>query len=401
MSLSALTQRDFRWFLCGNAFTLNGIWMQRITIGWLAWDTSGSSAVVGLLGFLNFAPMIFAGPFLGAMSDRNDPKRMAQAAQFAFTGLSGIMLVLLLTDTLSLGWLTLFSVLLGTANAAYNPSRIPLALALTRKSDLESIVSLSSLNLNLARMTGPALGGAVVAQWGIDTAFVVQLLLYLPHLVVLARVSPRPPEPALNADVGLLSSVLASLALALRLPDIRHAMILSGSYGLVVRGSLEILPVIADGIFQKGAAGLGLLAAAAGGGAMAGGMVQSLLPAGWLHGRSVSMTLSGTLISFLMLPVMGFSTIWGLTIGAVVIIGFMSSTTAISLVTEINLAIEDGMRGRMNSLWLLITFGGSAVGALTIGLAVQIAGTGPTFLIAGISGAALVLIAYLWNKRSS
>ena len=61
MNLAALKFRDFRIYLLGNIFALNGLWMQRLTIGWIAWDLTGSASFVGLVAFVNFVPTIIAG----------------------------------------------------------------------------------------------------------------------------------------------------------------------------------------------------------------------------------------------------------------------------------------------------------------------------------------------------
>ena len=68
MNLAALKFRDFRIYLLGNIFALNGLWMQRLTIGWIAWDLTGSASFVGLVAFVNFVPTIIAGPFFGVFT---------------------------------------------------------------------------------------------------------------------------------------------------------------------------------------------------------------------------------------------------------------------------------------------------------------------------------------------
>ena len=52
MNLAALRFHDFRIYMIGNIFALNGLWMQRLTIGWIAWELTGSASFVGLVAFI-------------------------------------------------------------------------------------------------------------------------------------------------------------------------------------------------------------------------------------------------------------------------------------------------------------------------------------------------------------
>ncbi len=81
MNLSALSFRDFRIYLGGNLFASNALWMQRVTIGWLAWDLTSSATFVGFVAFINFAPSMIIGPFFGVLIDRVRVKQAARVTQ--------------------------------------------------------------------------------------------------------------------------------------------------------------------------------------------------------------------------------------------------------------------------------------------------------------------------------
>ena len=59
MNLSALKSPPFRSYVVSLHLALNGFWAQRVIIGWLAWDMTGSAGFVGLVAFLNFFPTLF------------------------------------------------------------------------------------------------------------------------------------------------------------------------------------------------------------------------------------------------------------------------------------------------------------------------------------------------------
>ena len=70
MNINALNSSSFRLYLFGSFIALNGLWIQRIIIGWLAWEITNSPFYVGIAAFLSLAPTIFSGPVFGVMIDR-------------------------------------------------------------------------------------------------------------------------------------------------------------------------------------------------------------------------------------------------------------------------------------------------------------------------------------------
>ena len=81
MNLSALKFRDFRIYLGGNLFAVNALWMQRVTIGWIAWDLTSSATFVGFIAFVNFAPAMVTGPLFGVLVDRMRITQVAKLTQ--------------------------------------------------------------------------------------------------------------------------------------------------------------------------------------------------------------------------------------------------------------------------------------------------------------------------------
>lgn len=394
MIRSALSQPNFRLYFIGNVFTLNGIWMQRMTIGWVAWDVSGSPGLVGLVSFINFIPTILLSLFFGAMTDRIALMRASRVLQAAFMVSS-----LLLFGIWASGWLTPVAIcavalLLGTINAAFNPLRMAIAPLLAEPRFLSSVVALSSVNLNMARMTGPALGGVAISVLGIGGAFMMQAALFVPNFVVLAFLTPRCRTGSGGDKQGIVEAILEGAALARNSRIIRQALLLSGVFGLLARGVMEILPVIADGGFDKGATGLGILASSAGAGALLGGFQRVMFS----HRQKVGLPPIAIVCSYLGMLctiVIGLSSSWALSVGAVFALGFCASVTAVSIVTSINLSIDDRIRGRIGSIWLTTAIGSSAIGALGMGVVAEWAGLATALVVSGCVGCALTALVLL------
>jgi len=274
MNLKALKTRDFRAYVFGNIFALNGYWIQRITIGWLGWDMTGSAAFVGAIAFVNFAPTMLVGPLFGVLTDRIRLKSAAVIAQSGMLAAASLLTLIYFTGALGQVALLFSAALLGTIDSAYSPVRMSLAPRLVPPDAVASVISLAAVNFNLARLTGPAIGGFLIAHGGIGHALTVQALCYVPFVWALSTVSPRPRANEGAPSEGFWASMISGLRHTFRTPLVRQAVFLTGINAFVVRGVLEILPVLADGTFQRGAPGLGLLTSAAGAGALLAGLFK-------------------------------------------------------------------------------------------------------------------------------
>jgi len=156
MNTSALKSRDFRIYLGGNVLALNALWMQRVTIGWLAWDMTNSASFVGLVSFINFLPTVVAGPLFGVWVDRLNVKNAALVTQTTQLIIGIILYACFGLGVLGPVVLCVVSGLSGVVAAAHNPIRMSLAPRLVPKDDVASVVNFVAINFNLARMTGPA-----------------------------------------------------------------------------------------------------------------------------------------------------------------------------------------------------------------------------------------------------
>jgi len=159
----------------------------------------------------------------------------------------------------------------------------------------------------------------------------------------------------------------------------------------LLRSVLEILPVIADGLFERGATGLGLLTSCAGFGALLAGMVKafsSSQPPGTLP-KYVPVSI---FLSFVFIPLIGLSESWALTLGFISYLGFAGTLSGISLQSAIQMELEDSLRGRVMSLWTMAAIGGTALGAVSLGGFTDYLGVVPALGLTGSLGCLLLII---------
>ena len=392
MNLSALKFRDFRIYLGGNLFAVNALWMQRVTIGWIAWDLTSSATFVGFIAFVSFAPAMVTGPLFGVLIDRMRITQVAKLTQLLLLTISLGFYLFFTFGLLDEILLLFLSFLSGLVTSAYNPVRLSLAPRLVDRTSVASVVSIVAINFNLARLTGPAIGGWLIAGWDISSALLVQTVFYLPFIFTISLLRPRERSSSTTETEPFIAALQNGIQHALSNTLIRQAFLVTALYAFLIRGTLEILPAIADGVFSRGATGLGLLTSSAGFGALVAGVTKAFTPS-QMTGESPKFALAGALLGIGLLPLVGLSSSWNLTLLCIFYLGFSGTLAGISVQTAIEMDLDDDFRGRIMSLWTMVSIGATATGAIILGgltdhigisLALSLAGGLGTVLLATI-----------------
>lgn len=383
----AFADRQFRLFFGGVFFAVQAIWIQRVTLGWLAWERTGQASAVGIVAALSLFPTLILGPFFGVMTDRVDIRRAA----FVTNGVMAIIiagLALVASDVGAVG-LALAALCIGLISAAHHPIRMSLGPRLVAADMVQHVVAVTALNFNIARLVAPVFAGWVIATAGGAVALWLAALCYVPMLAVLPALHPRalPPRPA----APFLSDLVEGFRYAAATPLIRQALLITLVFATTARGALEVLPVVADGGFGRGAAGLGYLTAAAGVGAL----ISALLKAAGVAAVGARIPRAVWVASFAgqgAVMAMGLAPTWPMVLLAAGLTGLTSTWCGVSLQSAIQSGLPDAFRGRVMSLWVVVGFGTVAVGAVGIGGAADVIGIGPALAYAGALGAVAMVV---------
>src|ERR1051326_3914753 len=178
-TFSALHYRDFRllWF---GAFTSTcGAFMQALAQGWLVYPITGSALLLGFDGFLATGPMLLFSLFGGVIADRFSRRKVMLISQWVQMILAFILTLLIFTKSVKIWHILLMSFLTGTAQSFSGPAYASLLPLLVRREDVPNAVAMNSMQFNLARVIGPAIGGVVFALWGAASCFFVNGLSFL------------------------------------------------------------------------------------------------------------------------------------------------------------------------------------------------------------------------------
>ena len=402
MNLSALQSPPFRSYIISLHLALNGFWAQRVIMGWLAWQMTGSASFVGLVAFLNFFPTLFVSPLFGVVADRIDV-RLGSIFSYAAAGtLSGIFATISILGGLTPVLLALFSLLTGIISSTNHPMRMSLTPRLAPAKDLPSVVAITALNFNLSRLIGPVIGGVLIQVIGAPYAFAATAVTYVAPVTAICLMRPRERAASTRPPKsGYLTELLDGWRYALARPQVRAAIIFVGIGALAGRSVLETLPILANGVFGRGPSGLGYMTAAAGAGAAAASIFLAISKpqqAG-IFGRH---TLAMPVIIPLLVASLTLIDNFQMAVGVIALTGATVTLLGISLQSIVQLAIEDHYRGRVMGLWTTISIGSGAAGAMLMGLLIDLTGVAAAQLaiglcLAGVS--AMVLFRFSQNHQ--
>jgi MFS family permease len=391
----ALSHRDSRIFFAGSMVAWTGLWMQRIAVGWLAWELTGSAFWVGMVAFCDLAPAVVASPLAGAVADRLDRVKLAMASQVAIGLQAALVAGITASGHMTIGLLLALEVVGGIAASFAQPARQTLMPGIVPRADLPAAVAANSLCFSVARFVGPAIAGPVIAGFGVVPAIAANAVGYIGAglTILLLRVDPKDRRGhAVSASIWV--EVAEGLHYARRHAGLGPLLLYAGLTAILLRGVQEVLPPVVDRIFGRGVESLAVLTACFGVGALAAGI--------WVaqRGRLEGTTrLAVGIILVQAAATAGFvATPWfplGMLCAAV--IGGTASIHGISVQTLVQNATDPALRGRMLSLWGLITRACPALGALTLGAAGEAFGLRwPTVIAAAAS---LAVLAWGWSRR--
>jgi MFS family permease len=269
----ALGHRNFGTYVAGNSVSLIGTWMQRIGVGWLAWELSHSGAVLGLVAFADLFPTVLIGPFGGVLADRADRLRVIKIAQSLIMLQAFALFVLTWSGLITVEILIALVLVQGVVIGFNQPARLALIPSLLPRAELPTAVAINSIVFNTARFIGPALAGLIIVGVGVAVVFAFNALRFVAFLLALSRlrIERQRLDPARRRST-VLGAVWEGMSYAMAHPGIGPILVLHLVIAVCARPFVELLPGFAAQVFDRGASGLAILSSSIGLGAIAGGL---------------------------------------------------------------------------------------------------------------------------------
>jgi MFS family permease len=389
---AALRYRNFRIVFLGTFASNIGTWMQNVILGAYVLKLTGSPGFVGLIYFAQLGPLLFLSTTGGLLADIKDRRRLLVGLQGAQLVLSFGLAALAISSHPPKAALVGLVFAIGIANALGAPGLSAILPTLVPKEELPGAVALQSVQMNLSRVIGPAIGGLLYATFDAAPVFAINALTYLFAIAGLLWASyPRYAE-AVVEERGV-RRLLSGVEIARRKPLLGHVLLTLASFSVISLPFVGLMPVIADqnlGIDPKSFE-YGVLYACFGLGAALGAVTVGTLFAS----RSKARLLRPGFLAFaLVLAAFGLLRSAGPAYPVGAVLGYAYFIVITSLSTVLQEHLDNSERGRVMALWIM-GFGGLVpVGVLIAGGVENL--TSITAVI--LAGAVWAVVLALWSN---
>jgi len=362
-----------------------GTWLQLIATSWLVYRLSGSTLMLGLAAFAMQIPFLVLAPLAGVFVDRLDRRHVLLLTNSVAAVQALVMFGVVAFGVVQPWHLIAGNLVLGIVNACDAPARQSILIQLIGgRADLANAIALNSIMMNGARFIGPMVGGALIAAFGEEWGFGLNVLSYFCMLAALSRISSV-AQVSTPREQGVLRQLAAGARYAYGFLPARAALLLLSATSLTVGSYVALMPWFAREAFHGDSRTLGLLISAAGLGAVSGMAYLATRPSvrgllrliGW-----TSATGGAALIVF------SLSTSLWIALPALYFTGMGLLLTAASTNTVLQSIVPDELRGRVAALYVMSFIGVAPVGALCTGWIAEHAS--PPLTLTGCGLAALL-----------
>jgi len=389
-SFHSLSVPNYRRYFAGQLVSLSGNWMQTVAALWLILNLTGSGVAVGLTTALQFLPMLLFGAWGGLLADRFPKRRLLIVTQ-TLMALPAVGLFAVTEAGVVTPWMVYLAVLaMGTVNAVDNPTRQSFVIEIVGPDRVVNAVSLNSVIVQSARIVGPAIGGVLIAGFGVGPCFGVNALTFVAMIAALWLMDPVQlrSAPAAGREPG---AIRAGLRYVRRTPELAVPLALMALVGTFGFNFQVLLPLLARFSFDGGAGTYAALVSAMGVGSVAGALVTGA------HGRTGPRLIAAAALAFgtsallaAAMPALAFE------IPMLALLGAAAVTFAATINSSLQLAVEPAMRGRVMALYSVVFLGSNPIGGPLTGWLAQTYDPRVALLLAAIAG-----LSAAWAARAS
>ncbi len=370
----------------GSRFTVGtAMMMLRAAIAWHVFALTHSAFHLGLIGLVQFLPAFALTLVAGALADTFDRRRIMMTALSVSLTAGIVICVVTARGGATIGLLYGIVVVAAVATAFDSPARMAFLPSLVGREAFPRVATVASTNQALAFATGPALGGLLIADFGIAAAYAGYVVLIATALTLLAFL---PSPPAAPTGRGVSFDVIREGLGFVRRQRIVLACMTLDMFAVIFGGAAALLPVYATDILHVGPRGYGMLSSALETGALLTSLALISRPPIRHAGRALMIAVA---VYGLATVVFGLSRSFPLSLAAYMLVGVADQVSVVMRSTTIQLSTPDELRGRVSAVNLLFIGASNQLGAAESGFVA--AATSATFAVVSGGLASLVVLA--------
>ncbi|WP_326557994.1 MFS transporter [Micromonospora sp. NBC_01796] len=361
-----------------------GTWMQTVGAQWLLIDERNASTLVSLVQTASMLPILLLALPAGALADAFDRRHLLIAVQVYLAAVGLLLTVLTATGRMPPALLLTLTFAIGVGQALTLPCWAAIIPELVPRNQLQSASALGSISVNAARSIGPAIAGLLIARAGVAPVFAINAITVLVFGFALLRWRTDHAR-AVEVPERFTAALRAGGRFVRHSPVVRR-LLLRALLFLVPGSALwALLPLVANRQLHLNSSGYGVLLAALGVGAIAGGVI---LPWVRVHLTAGQFLLTAGLLYGLALVVVALVSSLPVVLIALVPAGLAWVTVLSNLNAEIQLYLPGWVRARGLAVYQVVFAGGQAVGALAWGVVGDMAG----LVVAHLAAAVLMVL---------
>jgi MFS family permease len=392
-ALNAMRFFNFRLLIFGRLAGQIGEMMVSIGVGWELYERTNDAFALGLVGLVQVVPVILLSLIGGYIADTYSRKLITLISQLVLVACSlGLMVISLTEAPLPIFYGVL--ALIGVARAFNNPAEAALTPQTVPPEYYFNAATWSSGVWQISAITGPALGGLLIALThsavAVYLANVVGGLIFVVALLFIrvkaknAVSTPEPPLQSLREGIRFLQDtpvILASITLDM--------------FAVLFGGAVFLLPVFAKDVLGVDAVGLGILRAAPSVGALSMAFFLSRRVAFKRAGRVLLWAVAGFGIATIGF---GLSQSFWLSVFFLFLTGALDNISVVIRHTLVLTRTPDAMRGRVNAVNMIFIGASNELGGFESGLMASLLGAVGSVVFGGIGTLAVVgLVA--WKSK--
>lgn len=388
-ALRALHYYNFRLYFGGQAISLIGTWMQRIAVSWLVYTVTHSAFMLGLVSFAGQIPMLILSPYAGAYVDRHSRYRTLLVTQIASMVQAGLLALLVIKGFYNIPAIIFLSVALGVINSFDTPARQSLMIVLVEnKKDLPNAIALNSSMVTLARLLGPAAAGILLSSFGEGVCFAANFFSFIAVIASLLLMKITIPERKKHQE-PIWKGLKDGFVYLQHHRGISSAVALMALTSLVVMPYSNLFPVYAQTVFKGNVTTFSWLNSISGLGALFGAIYMANIKEG--KNLLKMIVLSSILLSVCL---MFFAYTRHLPMALLFILiaesGMLVQIAATNTYIQTN--VQENMRGRVISYYVMAFQGMQPIGSFFIGWMAHKSSAPATVLLEGLAGVIIAIL---------
>ena len=394
---AALAYRDYRWLVAGLAVSSVGTWAYNVALYVYVYDATGSPGWAAATSIGRFVPALLMSSYSGIVAERFERRRLLIILDLVY----GSMLVTLAVVTgLDLGPLLAIVIasvasIIGTG---YYPATAALTPQIVEERDLASANAFQGVVQNVSTIVGPAFGALILAVSSVTVALVVIATAFLFSSWCSARIRTRsrPSDVTEGGSAGVVKQITTGFR-AITSSSTASVLVGASVLSTFFLGVDTVLYlVLSEQKLGLGSDGFGLLLAGLG----VGGVLISPFAKRMAGSRRLATIISVALIAYalptLVLVWVGLPAVG---IGIQVLRGAAALTIEVLAVTALQRSLPSEMIARVFGIYGSLMLGAVALGALSVPVALNLAGLDGTLLLLSVGSSVLVLVAYPFTRR--